>query len=128
MSTALDRLINSVLSGTAPTFASLPESDRIELTDTLVPVARPFTDEERQLFSAFALHVDTPEKLAAVEQFNALDHPHKAPVTLDADGRSVLPADLLTWCGPADGYHGLQQLMWNCPIIPFYPVETPPEP
>jgi hypothetical protein len=118
---ALQQLIAAVQADLAPRFADLPEAARIELTNTLVPVARPFTDEERALFSAHCLHLDTPDKVAEVEQFNATSSLHKAPIIEDAHGRKVLPADLLTWCGESDGYHPLQQLMWQCPIIVFTP-------
>jgi hypothetical protein len=119
---ALEQLISAVQAGLEPRFADLPESARAELTNSLVPVDRPFTPEERALFSGFCLHLDTPEKVAEVEAFNALPLPNKAPILTDAQGRNVLPADLMTWCGEGDGYHQIQQLMWSCPIIQFVPA------
>jgi hypothetical protein len=118
--TLIEQLVIAATAGQRPRFADLPEEARIELTDTLVPHGRPFSEAERALFGAFRLELD-PWGLELVEEFNALDHPHKVPVEVDADGLTVIAADLLTWCGQGDGYHGIQELLWHCGIVPHNP-------
>ena len=121
MSTLIEQLVQAANAGLRPRFADLPEEARAELTETLVPVGRPFTDEERAMFGAYRLALD-PTALAQVEAFNVRDWPHKVPVEIDANGESVIAADLLTWCGEGDGYHDLQSLLWACAIVPYQPA------
>ena len=118
--TPLDQLRAAADAGLKPRFADLPEDDRIQLTDTLVPQGRPFTAEERALFSSYVLQLDAAD-LAAVQAFNASIHPHKAPLVEQADGSLCVPADLLTWCGQGDGYHAIQAQLWRGGIIPNNP-------
>jgi hypothetical protein len=123
MNALIQQLVAAATAGLRPRFADLPKAARIELTNTLVPVARPFTEEERALFGAFRLELD-PWGVELVEAFNAQDWPHKVPVETDADGLTVIAADLLTWCGQGDGYHGIQELLWSCGIVPHNPKIT----
>ena len=120
MNALIEQLVQAATLGQRPRFADLPEAARIELTNTLVPVARPFTEAERALFGAFRLELD-PWGEELVAEFNSLDHPHKVPVETDANGLKVIAADLLTWCGEGDGYHALQELLWSCGIVPHNP-------
>jgi hypothetical protein len=122
--TPLVQLIAAVEAGLRPRFADLPTEARIQLTDTLVPKGRCFSEAERDLFAAHVLELDA-ESLEVVAEFNTLDHPHKAPIIPQQNGTVALPSNLLTWCGEGDGYHGLQELLWILPIVRNHPVQTP---
>lgn len=120
----LEQLIEAVAAGMRLCFADLTPEARIQLTDTLVPQGRPFSNEERELFAAHALELDA-DLMEFVTEFNAQDHPHKAPIIPQQNGTVALPSNLLTWCGEGDGYHGLQGLLWTLPIVRNRPVSQP---
>jgi hypothetical protein len=127
MHPALQRLVSQAIAGQRPTFASLTEQERLELTSTLVPQGRAFTDDERALFNAFSFALDA-DGIQQVNTFNAGPQPWKAALIEQQDGTFATPCDHITWCGEGNGFHPLQTLLWTSGIVPANPKESEAQP
>ncbi len=113
--TPVEQLVTLASTGQRPTFGGLSPEDQSALIAALVPTHRLFTASERALFDSFVLELGE-SSLFQIENYNETAI-HRAPI-LDNGGVSAVPSDLLTWCGEGDGYHELQALLWNLPIVP----------